>query len=288
MIPSKKTMFWKRANSLQRTEEPQEKPKEGNAELEGFVVTLRNRVAEQEKELQEQLRVIDTLRDNMLLEKEVQRKLNEKNLTLIQEKNELRASLKQAQFHHQTANMQIMDLQKIIAEKELECKNIEHHYNYVQNILRERFRELRRNREELEAALQDRITNLNRKCIDNKIDKEELDPATPGNKRITELHIMVEERDLERKNTEAFHDYLISELCVRLRESKRKEAEATPHDRLNKLNETHKNTNSEKNQLEYASPSNLKKLVAVGVGLGVAVTAVVVVGSFIKRGFNLG
>ena len=173
MFSSKKPIFWRRASSKERTEEPQEKPKEGNAEQEGLVLTLRNRVSDQQKELDEQFRVIGALRDNLLHEQEVQRKLNEKNLSLIQEKNELRTSLKQAQFHHQTANMQIMDLQKIIREKDIECKKIEAHYNYVLNILRVRLRELRGNREELEAALQDRINNLNRKCIDLQKDKKE-------------------------------------------------------------------------------------------------------------------
>jgi hypothetical protein len=58
---------------------------------------------------------------------------------------------------------------------------------------------------------------------------------------------MVGEKDLRRKNTEAFHNYVTNEICVRHRESNRnrKEVEAAPHDGIKKLNQKHKDTNSE-------------------------------------------
>jgi hypothetical protein len=57
---------------------------------------------------------------------------------------------------------------------------------------------------------------------------------------------MVGEKDLEKQNTEAFLNYVINELSVRLRESKRnrKEKEAALHDK--KLNQKLKGPNSDK------------------------------------------
>jgi hypothetical protein len=85
---------------------------------------------------------------------------------------------------------------------------MEVHHNYVNNLLRLRLRKPCRNRKEEEAALHDRIKNLNLKFIDTQIEKKEVVSAPPGNIRITVRDIMVGEKDIERKNTEAFQNYV--------------------------------------------------------------------------------
>lgn len=275
----KNLICWRRRTDFQeRSEGPRKKPKEERAKLKELVAKLRNRASEQKENLEEQSRVMDALRDNTIREQEVNRNLKKKIIALIEENKKLRTKYKEADIINERVNTRIAELENIVEEKDLEMKNMEDHHQYRNNELRLRFRKLCENRKEEEAALKDRIQNLNLKFIDLQKENKEEDSAPPGNIRIKELHIMVGEEDLESKNTEAFHNCVINELCVRLRESNRntKEEEAALHDK--KLNKKLEDTKSEKKQLECVPSGKLKKLVAVGVG--VAMSAAVVLGSF--------
>jgi hypothetical protein len=190
-----------------RSEEPKKRPKEGVAKLKRLVAKFRNRVSEQEKDLEEQSRVIDALRDNMILGQEVKYKLNTKILAIIQENTKLCTSLKKTHFINETANIRITELENI-EEEHLQRKNMEVHHNYVNNVLRLSLRKPCRNRKEEEAALHDRIKNLNLKFIDTQIVNKEVVYDPLGNIRITDLDIMFGEKDLEKKNTEAFQNYV--------------------------------------------------------------------------------
>jgi hypothetical protein len=68
--------------------------------------------------------------------------------------------------------------------------------------------ESKRNRKEEEAALHDRVKNLNLKFTDTQIEKKEVVSATCGNIQITDLDIMVGEKELRRKNMEAVQNYV--------------------------------------------------------------------------------
>jgi len=73
-----------------------------------------------------------------------------------------------------------------------------------------------------------------------------------ANIRITDLENKVQEKDLERKNVEAYQNCVINELCVRLRRSNRNRTEeaAAFQGRMKKLNKKLQDTNNEKKEEE--------------------------------------
>jgi chromosome segregation ATPase len=109
-----------------------------------------------------------------------------------------------------------------------------------------------------------------------------------ANIRITDLENKVQEKDLERKNVEAYQNCVINELCVRIRKSNRNRTEeaAAFQGRIKKLKQKLKDTNNEKKEEEPAPPGKMKKLVALAVTM--VVGGVVVGGTYINYGVNLG
>ena len=164
---------------------------------------------------------------------------------------------------------------------------------------------------QVEATLRARISEmeekreLRRQCEELRVGLTKAQfQKEIANIRITDLENEVQEKDLERKNVEAYQNCIINELCVRLRKSNRNRTEeaAAFQGRIKKLNQKLKDTNNEKKEEEPsekkeeepnekkeeepAPPGKMKKLVAVAVTMVVA--GVVVVCSYINYGVNLG